>query len=240
MLETDGTPVHFPAKTDKFEFDAEVATIFRDMAARSIPNFHAAHEAHVSIAREVLNQNTVAVLDVGASRGAFYEHILQAGHTHVKYTAVDNSQAMCELLRQDYPSAEVRCEDITTTEFYTFCSPRKFDVVCCNYVLQFLPPHEQLPVLLNLLASVKVGGLFFLGHKASHEVGLGDLCHEEYIKFRIRNGYSREEIEAKTKALKGSMFPMDNAFLLKILRQRCVQVQETTRFMMFSTVAARC
>lgn len=239
MLVTDGTPVHFPAKTDKFEFDSEVATVFRDMAARSIPNFHAAHSAHVGLAAGVLQKPDCSILDVGASRGAFYEHILQAGHQHVQYTAVDCSAPMCSMLQNDYPSATVLPLDITGDAFRLLCEGNKYDVVCCNYVLQFVPMQQQIPLLLLLLSAVKPRGLFFLGHKASHIGDLGDLCHEEYIKFRLKNGYSREEIVAKTLALKGSMFPMDHTFVLNTLKQQCREVQETTRFMMFSTLAAR-
>lgn len=239
MLTTDGTPVHFPANPAKFEFDGEVAKIFPDMAARSIPNFHAAHAAHVNMAAALLSTPGCRVLDIGASRGHFYAHMLEAGYRDTKYVAVDNSEAMCSLLKKDYPEAEVHCMDLREPGFRQLVSGQQFDIVVCNYVAQFLPPADQIPMLLSLLGVLAPGGMFFLGHKSKHYGSLGEAAHLEYLRFRMQNGYTREEIEAKTLALKGSMFPMDHAFVMSLLATACREVQETTRFMMFSTIAAR-
>lgn len=231
--------VHFPANPNRFEFDAEVAKVFPDMAARSIPNFHLAHEVHVAIARGHLQKPGCRVLDVGASRGHFLAEMKRQGHSGYHYEAVDASAPMCTLLAADHPEVTVTHADITSHEFAERLSRERFDIVCCNYVLQFLPKAQQLRALHHLTNSVADGGLFFLGHKTQHYGELGELAHERYIDFRIRNGYTREEILAKTEALKGSMFPMHEGTVRTFLRAGFSDVQETTRFMMFSTVAAR-
>ncbi len=240
MLKMDdtGRAVHYPANPDRFEFDAEVSRVFTDIAERSIPNFRAAHEAHVQMAAETLAKPGCKVLDVGASRGDFLKAIRQAGF-NPDYTAVDSSESMCDRLREDFPDVLVLNEDITTTHFERKIVDEEYDVVCCNYVLQFLPESEQLYVLDMLCHHIKRGGYLFLGHKSKHFGQLGAAAHECYIQFRLRNGYTREEIEAKTKALKGTMFPMDHAYLMRTLQVRFAEVMETTRYMMFCSVAAR-
>lgn len=239
MLTDDGKPVHYPANPTRFEFDAEVAQVFKDMAERAIPNFHLAHEMHARMAAKTLDAPGARVLDIGASRGAFLQHLKSIAKPGFSYTAVDVSKPMCDLLSEEYPEAIVRCLDVTSPEFAQTLNGESYDVVCVNYVLQFLQPGMQYGVLDLLSRAVRRGGLLFLGHKSVHYGFMGDEAHERYIEWRIQNGYSREEIEAKTKALRGSMFPMRHAAVLSYLQGNFEEVQETTRFMMFSTVAAR-
>ena len=49
LTHAQGKHIHFPATPDKFEFDAEVATIFDSMALRSIPMYAEVHRMHVEM-----------------------------------------------------------------------------------------------------------------------------------------------------------------------------------------------
>lgn len=233
---------HHPADPNKFTFDKDVAAIFPDMSVRSIPNFLEAHAAHARMIRPLIEQRPGAkILDVGASRGAFFKAMQQEyGHgSKLRYYAVDNSPEMCAYLRQDFPGALVQELDITSDTWLK--QPDTYDVVCCHYTLQFVPRHMQPTVLMHLCDSVAPGGILIFGHKSSHEDAgaMGEAAHEEYIRFRMDNGYTREEIDRKTKALKGSMFPASNEFVTTFVKQRgFTQVQETFRFMMFTTFIA--
>lgn len=243
LSNNNGTPVHFPSDPQKFAFDEEVAKIFPNMAERSIPHFLAAHKAHAKIVAaspDIKAATEFCVLDVGASRGHFYQYLLGQGlDAKMSYTAVDSSAPMCALMREEFPDIEVLEMDVTGPDFVPRLHQHQWDVVYCNYVLQFLPQHLQAQTLMRLCEAVKPGGLFFLGHKSQHSGWLGEQAHELYVQWRIANGYSRAEVEAKTAALKGSMFPMRHGWVLSVLDNYFSEVQETTRFMMFSTVAAR-
>lgn len=238
---TDGRAVHFPKDPDLFSFDGEVSAIFPDMAKRAIPNFYASHATHAHMLKPWVRPG-LSIMDVGASRGAFFQALQHAypqewADGQFKLFAIDNSEDMCMHLRRDFPSITTSMIDITTIGFREL--PIQYDVVCCHYVLQFLPERFQQPVLEKLLDMVKPGGVFIYGHKARHYGTLGQIAHEEYIQFRLRNGYTPEEIAAKTQALKGSMFPLDHTRLMETLQRECSEVQETYRFMMFSTLFAR-
>lgn len=235
-------PVHFPADPNKFSFDKEVSAIFEDMARRSIPNFEAAHEAHAEMVRSKL-YHPCRVLDIGASRGSFLKALKKTGERHqipldaLEYTAMDTSQEMCRFVSEDYPEARVVCGDITKAQDQEKVEGL-YDIVCLHYVLQFIKPEDQIPALLKVFSLVKPGGFLVFGHKSSHVGYTGELAHDQYIEFRIRNGYTREEVEAKTRALKGSMFPRDHYVLLNTIRHHFTEMQETFRFMMFSTLIA--
>lgn len=243
MIDEQGR--HTPAKPDKFEFDAEVAAVFDSMAKRSIPNFIAAHDAHAAMVKLMMRPEPrmpIRVLDIGASRGHFYAALMKQFQVYeLEYVAVDCSQEMCDYLKAESPWVNVKCIDITSLAFDMEFLETQFDVICCNYVLQFLRPEEQIKALVKMLHLLGPGGLFFLGHKSDHSgaKGLGAAAHEVYYQWRMSNGYSREEIETKARALAGSMFPMNHEMVVGFLETWGMRVQETTRYMMFSTLAAQ-
>lgn len=242
MLETtpDGRAVHFPKNPEKFEFDSEVSAAFGDIAKRAIPNFYEAHAAHARMLGGWIKQDA-SFLDIGASRGAFFkalcdEHPEVSIPKTLRLSAIDNSQTMCDYLCDDYPTSEVYCADISDPVILALLGT--YDVVCLHYVLQFIHPDKQALTLQRLMDSVKPGGVFIYGHKAKHYGALGQLTHDEYIRFRMNNGYTREEIEAKTLALKGSMFPVDHNMVMNMINANFSHAVETFRFMMFSAVFA--
>lgn len=238
---------HRPANADKFEFDESVAEIFPTMARAAIPQYEAFHEAHARMLRNTMCKG-MKILDVGASRGQFASALLdQYGadfmrDVHMDMT--DNQPGMLQRMRADFPDFNVIESDLSKPDWGKHLA-HDYDVINCTYVLQFLPPAIQFERLHALLYRLRVGGIFILGHKAAPVVShdgdndLYEAAHEEYIEFRLRNGYTKEEIEAKTRALKGSMFPMNHEHVLAALRDQCVEVQETSRWMMFNTVMAR-
>lgn len=240
-------PVHFPAKADKFEFDTDVAPIFTNMAQRSIPNYDAFHRLHAEMVARWFSRDGMLLLDVGASHAGFFnalkrfyrEHPLSENMPLMEMYAMDNSAAMCEIMRRTHADVTVMEGSVTDKKFMQRfkCYPQ-FDVVNATYLLQFIEPERQYEVLEILTDLVRPGGILILGQKESNTGLLGHMLQEQYIRWRMSNGYSREEIEAKTRALQGSMWPMDQTLLLNKLRLSFREVHETTRMFMFSTLIA--
>lgn len=245
----NGMVRHMPAKADKFEFDREVSEIFPDMARRSIPNYNEFHALHARIVLKNFLPEGAAVLDVGASRAAFFVALsLAAIHYNLPlpkftYTALDNSAGMCELTRQEmlpYENVEVQFADVEDDAFMQRIE--QYDVINCTYVIQFLSPRNQERVIRKMISMLKPGGVLILGQKDFTHTGdlLGNAAHESYLEWRVKNGYSREEIAAKTEALKNSMWAMEHDDLLAILRDcRVSEIVPTTRTLMFNTLMCR-
>lgn len=240
----DGQPVHFPAQADKFEFDAEVSAIFPNMARRSIPTYEDGHLLHAAIAASQAYDG-YSILDIGASHGefltAFKKDFVQREKAmpQVRMVATDNSPDMCKWLRANHPDAEVVEQDLMENPFLQWKD--KFDFINCMYVLQFVPVFAQRLVLTKICTMLKPGGILSIGHKELHEGTIGDILHDEYIGFRLRNGYSMEEIVAKSAALKNSMWPMRRADLSEILTHvpQMGKLEEVTRWGVFATYVAQ-
>lgn len=222
---TDENAIHFPANPDKFEFDEQVAKVFPDMADRSIPIYRNMHKLHAKILiddyleKERWPENgTYGVLDIGASRADFYDAIVAEARAreltalNIQYIPCDKSVAMVEETKSNRRMKvhEYDLADPTNKAFNGF----KFDAVVMHLVMQFIPMEDRGLAYQRLGDLTKRGGLLFYGEKETlrtawytdREQRIAESAHDFYIDFRIENGYSQEEIEAKTKALKNSMW----------------------------------
>jgi tRNA (cmo5U34)-methyltransferase len=229
-------PVHFPKGT-KFEFDDEVALIFDNMAERSIPMYREAHRVHASLVGDMLREKPIlGVLDIGASTGAFAEALCKESGgqwpTNLIYQAIDNSEAMCKRISHRFPRAVVTQADIMNPPAIDF----RPDVISMMYVLQFIPRTHKAQVLEWVYDLLPPDGVLFLGQKDVFPGGIGRIFQDQYIKFRLANGYTKEEIDAKTEALKHSMWCSNPAELRDMLYGIGFNlVVETTRWLNFST-----
>lgn len=231
----NGLPVHFPKEKAKFVFDAEVSEIFPDMAKRSIPLFYETHALHAGLVRKWMEQDEVAILDVGASRGAFLQELesrYDMQRRGVKVLACDISLDMCLHLQDDFPWAQVIQADIADQN--NEVRPDSWDIINCTYVVQFVKPEHQTMVLKRLARALKPGGVLFLGQKMDSPGPAGRLLHEQYINWRLANGYTAEEINAKTLALKGSMSLFPDNVLRNYLNNYGLEVMETSRWGVFN------
>lgn len=244
---TDIALRHRPANPDKFEFDDEVSLIFPTMAERSIPNYKQFHTLHAEIVCRWFGRNHISMLDVGASHGeffsaikAFYRDNTTGEPTPIMHMiAMDTSAKMCEIMREKHRDVHVLQGSLTDMTFMARVRDLyKFDVVNATYVLQFIEPAKQLEALAILGSMVKPGGILILGQKEETRGNLGVMLHEQYVRWRMNNGYTEEEVRAKTRALVGSMWPMHQPELIAALELDFDEVHETTRMFMFSTLIA--
>lgn len=241
LVQTAGKPpVHFP-QGDKFQFDAEVSRVFPDMARRSIPMYEEAHRLHTSLLSPILGQgDKVTVYDIGASRGHFFKEICnqfqidpKEGSPRYDFVAVDQSMHMLDALKQEMPW--VRVVEADAVHMLDLQEPA--DIICLFYILQFIQGNDnKLSVLQWASRNLREGGVVLLGQKETVSPTYESTFAEEYYAMRLRNGYSLLEIEAKTKALRNSMWPSTPAWLEDMCYKAGFKdYVVTTKWLQFST-----
>ena len=240
-------PIHYPRDPSLFTFDSEVSKIFPDMARRSIPLYGEAHRLHVELLLERLTRDSVTVLDVGASRGHFIKEICRQtrchpkqGRTGLRAIAVDTSKDMLTLLKDEMPWVETyvsRAENIGQV----FEASLQADVVCLFYVLQFIEDSgTRYAAIKQAFHHLKPGGILIVGQKESVVDRFSDQFTDAYYSFRVANGYTMEEIRAKTAALKNAMWVDTRAAMeTAVYAAGFDQPVETTRWLQFATYMVR-
>ena len=250
--ENQGNPVHYPRDPNRFEFDDEVASIFENMAARSIPLYNEVHKTNASLFAHYYkpadSSHPVVVLDLGCSTGMFLKEICrrfqknpEEGVIGLRGIALDSSAAMLDSLEQAMPWVETVEMDIR--EIGCFIDKKvQADCINMSYVLQFLPEKDRQATISLAYRILKPNGLFFFSQKEesnSKQKGINEFFTKQYRQFRKDNGYSDKEIEIKTQALKNSMWPYTNSQLSKMVRLAGFsQFDMTTKWLQFTSYCA--
>lgn len=234
---------HFPTVDNIFQFDGEVSSIFPNMAVRSIPLYAEVHRMHVAMMfcnRQWDINNPLTVFDIGASRGGLFKEVCSqcsldplVGAQYLNCIAVDSSPHMVGLLSSEMPWVRTLC--ISALDLPDFFD--KADVISMLYLLQFIKePADKLRLLQWAWRNLKPGGMLILGQKEKMSDTYQSKADAMYYAWRRRNGYTDEEIEAKTRALQGSMWPDRAAWLEdQCYRAGFTDYTETTRWLQFST-----
>lgn len=181
-----------------FVFDEAVAAVFPDMIRRSVPGYETVTPLTGLIAAEHLPAGG-RCFDFGCSLGAATQAVLRAvGDRPCEIVAVDDSAAMLDRARSaadndarvHWRQADVRAVDVD-----------RADVVILNYVLQFLPPADRLPLLRRIRRGLADTGVLILSEKLVDSAWFDEL----HLQFKRANGYSDLAIAQKRTALENVM-----------------------------------
>ena len=181
-----------------FAFDDSVAAVFPDMIRRSVPGYDTVVAMTGVIAARHLTE-AGRCYDLGCSLGASTHAVLRAvGDVPCEIIAVDNARAMLDEAgrigagegRVNWVQADVREVVIDNAQ-----------VVILNYVLQFLPPEDRLPLLRCIRRGLTDDGILIVSEKLAVPGFFNDL----HLDFKRANGYSELEISQKRAALENVM-----------------------------------
>lgn len=226
---------HFPADPNKFQFDGDVAPVFDSMARRSIPNYLEVHRLHVEMFAGRFTAGTV-VCDIGSSTGQLFHSIQEqikasVGRVGMRCFAIDESEPMMETLQGRYPDVKCLVGDIATQPDL----PQPADFMTCLYVLQFMKGRQRSEALDWISRNLARGGVLILGQKEREPYRWATDFSKTYYNLRRRNGYTQEEIDRKTEALKNSMWTVPPDEQAHELATRGLHYTETTRWLQFTS-----
>lgn len=200
-------------KGDKqFAFTKAVADVFDDMACRSIPLYEGVQKEIAGIVAARTKGIDGSILDLGCSTGYTLE--LVRNLTEAPLIGVDSSIDMIEkatLRLKGLEAVTLHCFDVREFRIPTLSA------AILNYILQFLPISDRLPILRSIFDALSPGGVILVSEKTVSSAN-SDLYNELYWDMKRRNGYSEEEIRNKHRALEGVLVPLtadENISLLK-------------------------
>ena len=189
-------------KIDPFEFNAEVAGVFKDMLHRSIPSYPSTIETIESLTQQYIQPGSNCY-DLGCSLGAATLAIEKGINVKgCKIFAVDNSQPMINKCQSNinnevtHVPIEIINDDILNIDI------NNASVVIMNYTLQFIDKNKRQLMIDKIYSGLRKGGLFLLSEKITNE---NEIIRDQLIKlhhdFKYKNSYSRFEINQKKAAL---------------------------------------
>lgn len=193
-------------KIADFSFDENVAAVFPDMIARSIPGYPLMIENIGRLARQY-SQPQSTLYDLGCATGtATLSMAKYVSDSECQIIGLDNSPAMvkqCQQFVSQYHHlcpVTIECADITNYNY------QPSSVVLMNFTLQFLAPDSREAMLQKIYNTLLPGGILILSEKFTHADATGnELLIDLHHQFKSDNGYSDLEISQKRTALENVM-----------------------------------
>ena len=189
----------------QFEFDEEVAVVFDDMLARSVPFYDEAMKLTAHFASLNIDENE-RVYDLGCSTASLLLEIERKMKHEIQLIGIDNSTAMLEQASKKIQAfnskIELSCGDILSYDY------REAAVICSNYTLQFVRPPVRADFVKKIYDALKPGGLFIFSEKIiSKDTKLNKQMIDIYYEYKKAQGYSEYEIVQKREALENVLIP---------------------------------
>lgn len=191
-----------------FEFNEQVAHVFDDMLARSVPLYRESLLRQAQLISRFYQPGT-RIYDLGCSHGNLGILVLDdLGERLREMVGVDNSLPMIERYRLRLSKHPHGGRVLPVAEDIRTHSLAEVSVVVINLTLQFLPLEDRDCLLSRVYNALEPGGILLLTEKTVHaDAELAALEQEFYYRFKAENGYSELEISRKREALETVLLP---------------------------------
>ncbi|MGX3044600.1 carboxy-S-adenosyl-L-methionine synthase CmoA [Helicobacter sp. T3_23-1056] len=236
---------------EKFCFDKRVASVFDDMLERSIPYYKDNLKLCIDFIIQNLpkssktlkttksSKNLPRIYDIGCSTGNMLLGLF--ARTDAEFIGIDSSSAMIEnaTLKAKAYGAKICfiCADCTKLEY------QKAQCFITNYTLQFIRPPKRVDFLSKIYDALESGGILILSEKmTSPNATLEAQMIEYYHSYKAKNGYTKNEINAKREALENVLVPyslQENIALLCEAGFRLENIEVLFKWVNFGTIIAK-
>ena len=190
-----------------FTFDDDVADVFPDMIARSVPGYASVLSMTAELAQRYATPGS-NVYDLGCSLGSSTILMRSKIPVDIPILAVDSSVAMVSRLRRLVNAKPELCHIRVIESDIRDVAISNASFVVLNYTLQFIDPTERDDLVQEIFHGMVSGGALVLSEKIRFDDPhtqrvMVDLHHN----FKRAHGYSELEIAQKRTALEKTLIP---------------------------------
>lgn len=206
------------AKNAGWSFGGDVADTFVDHIRQSVPMYEEGHDLVCQFS-DYFVSNSSTCYEIGVSTGELMKKLAvhNQGKPNARWIGIDTEKPMID-------KAKKHCAGIEYVELYVD-DVRNFDFepsdfIVSYYTMQFTPPRHRQEIFDKIYNSLNWGGAFIMFEKVrGPDARFQDICASLYNDFKIRQGFSPEEILSKTRSLKGVLEPFSTEGNLGLLRR---------------------
>lgn len=206
------------ADNANWTFGSGTASYFPEHIRRSVPFYEEGHALICQLSEFFVKENS-RCYELGTSCGELIKKC--ASHHKSKpdacWIGIDKEPEMIEKAKancKEYTNIELFAEDINLMVF------QETDLIICYYTLQFIHPKHRQNVISQLYNALNWGGALLMFEKVrGADARFQDILTTSYTDFKLNNGYSPEEIIAKSRSLKGILEPFSTQGNLDLLKR---------------------
>lgn len=201
-----------------WNFSGNVANAFDEHVKKSVPLYEEGHELVCCISDFFCHNDSVCY-ELGVSTAALIKKLaLYNKHKPgIKWVGIDSEQPMIDKAKEnckELPNVELVCGDVLLHDY------QKSDFIVAYYTAQFVPPRLRQDLFNKIYERLNWGGGFVLFEKVRGcDARFQDMMTSIYTDFKLRNGFSSEEIVNKSQSLRGVLEPFSTAGNLGLLQR---------------------
>ena len=186
-------------------FGKNIALKFDSHIEKSIPMYKETQWLCNEIADFFVKENCV-VYDLGCSTGTYLKSLAlrHKSKKQVTFYGVDVVKQMINFAKKKNYSKNIKYlhKDIMKLKM------KKNDFTISFFTIQFIKQNYRQTMINKIYKNLNWGGAFFFAEKVrSYDARTQDMMNEIYKEWKLLNGFTDREINAKTKSLKGVLDP---------------------------------
>jgi tRNA (cmo5U34)-methyltransferase len=197
-------------------FGDGVSERFDEHVRRSVPLYAQTHDLVAALSDFFVGDGSLCY-DLGCATGAACAAIAgrQAHRRGLRIVGVDSEAGMIDRARErcsGLPAVTLVEADILDLEM------EPADMIIACYTMQFVRPKFRQLVFDRVYASLNWGGAFVLFEKVrAPDARFQDIATSLYNDYKLAQGYSGDEVVAKSRSLKGVLEPFSTQGNLDLL-----------------------
>lgn len=202
------------AERGSWSFGGDTPKNFDAHVSKSVPLYHEGHQLICDLSDYFVKKDSV-VYELGCSTGTLTMLLAEhnAGKDNARFIGYDIEEAMTNIANQkkaglsDSLAQRVTfsAENILEAEF------EPADMIVCYYTVQFVHPSVRQHLINKIYESLNWGGAFLLFEKVrGADARFQDILTGLYTDYKIRMGYTADDIVGKSRSLKGVLEPFSS------------------------------
>lgn len=209
-----------PADRANWKFNGEVVDLFDDHISRSVPLYEEGHDLICDMSDFFIKPDSLCY-EVGCSTGTLTLKL--AIHNQKKpearFIGIDIEKDMIK--KASGKATKIKglnvsfiADDVIELEM------DNADLIVCYYTVQFINTSVRQKLIDKLYSKLNWGGALLLFEKVhGADARFQDILSALYSDYKIRQGYSADEIIAKSRSLKGVLEPFSTQGNLDMLKR---------------------
>jgi len=205
------------AENASWTFGDSVPTEFTEHVKRSVPYYESGHDVVCKISDFFLKDGSTCY-ELGVSTGALIKKMSNHHrHRDVRFIGIDIEEKMIEQAQKeigDDDKIQIIADDINSFDY------EPADLIVSYYTIQFVPPRLRQYLIDTIFKSLNWGGAFLMFEKVrACDARFQDMMTLLYSDYKLEQGYSSEEIIAKSRSLKGVLEPFSTQGNIDLLKR---------------------
>ncbi len=201
-----------------WDFGGGVPDSFVPHIKKSVPLYEEGHEL-ICYLSDFFCQKDSVCYEIGVSTGELLSKLAKynAQKPEIRWVGIDREEAMISKAVQhcvDVKNITLVHDDAVTFDY------EKADMIIAYYCVQFIPERLRQELFNRIYDRLNWGGAFVLFEKVrAPDARFQDMMTSLYTDYKLRHGFSCDEIVGKSQSLKGVLDPFSTEGNLGLLKR---------------------